>query len=79
MAGGMQKVFCVVLQSGHDDVIGACPEEGQTKADIADLGKRPTMTIGKRCARSVESQELYATFSTYQILTAVPVRVSLGC
>jgi exodeoxyribonuclease V alpha subunit len=70
MNAGDEKGVLRCLQSGHDDVHWCVPEEGQTKADIATLAKGyDDYWEAVRQKRGIA--ELYATFSRYQILTAV--------
>ena len=70
MNAGDAKGVLRCLQSGRDDVHWCVPEEGQTKADIATLAKGyDDYWEAVRQKRGIA--ELYATFSRYQILTAV--------
>jgi exodeoxyribonuclease V alpha subunit len=70
MNAGDAKGVLRCLQSGLDDVHWCVPEEGQTKADIATLAKGyDDYWEAVRQKRGIA--ELYATFSRYQILTAV--------
>jgi exodeoxyribonuclease V alpha subunit len=70
MNAGDAKGVLRCLQSGRDDVHWCVPDEGQTKADIATLAKGyDDYWEAVRQKRGIA--ELYATFSRYQILTAV--------
>lgn len=70
MNAGDAKGVLRCLQSDHDDVHWCVPEEGQTKADIATLAKGYD-EYWEAVRQKRDIAELYATFSRYQILTAV--------